>query len=385
MNLVRPDSAAPWAACKPSPGVTRLRPPTRLWPLCAALMGVLGMAVAPPAMGSDPPQLKPVKLSSSAEPPKEVHGRVQAAAAEHGSASAPAAATAPDPLEQLRQRLAGKLSGAKTTEGGSPYDVRVVAKTDPSPAPSHGAKAASPKKTAGHAGTAGLAGGAAHAHWSYQGPAGPQTWGGLKPEFSTCANGQRQSPIDIRGGLAVDLEPVKFNYQASPFTVIDNGHTVQANIGSGNSIEIGGKRFELLQFHFHRPSEERIDGRQFEMSLHLVHKDDQGRLAVVGVLFDKGPAQSAVQRVWNGLPLEKGEELAARVPLELSELLPTDRRYFTYMGSLTTPPCSEGVQWVVMRQPMTMSPEQIELFARMYPMNARPVQQASGRRILQSQ
>ncbi len=369
--------ASPW----------RRSPRWRVQILTAACALGLGLTLAQPARGSEPPpQLKPVKLSSSAEPAKAGHGAGKGAAGERGAAAAsePAAA-APDPLDQLRQRLAGKLSGVKTSEGAGPYDVRVVAKTDPSPPHGHVNKPGPVKKAVGHAAAPGHAAGAAHAHWSYQGPAGPQTWGGLKPEFTTCANGQRQSPIDIRGGLAVDLEPVKFNYQASPFTVIDNGHTVQANIGSGNSIEIGGKRFELLQFHFHRPSEERIDGRQFEMSLHLVHKDDQGRLAVVGVLFDKGSAQPAVQRVWNGLPLEKGEELAARVPLELSELLPTDRRYFTYMGSLTTPPCSEGVQWVVMRQPMTMSPEQIELFARMYPMNARPVQQASGRRILQSQ
>ena len=383
MSLVRPFLPDRWAAAATGPFLASRLRRARLLPVCAALMGTLGMMAASPVKGSDPPQLKPVKLSNTAEPPKAVHGRGSAAAAEH--AAAPASAAAPDPLEQLRQRLAGKLSGAKTSEGGSPYDVRVVAKSDPSPAPHHAAKAVHAKKAGASGGAAAHGSTSAHAHWAYQGPAGPQTWGGLKPEFSTCANGQRQSPIDIRGGLAVDLEPVKFNYQASPFAVVDNGHTVQANIAPGNSIEIGGKRFDLLQFHFHRPSEERIDGRQFEMSLHLVHKDDQGRLAVVGVLFDKGPAQPAVQRVWNGLPLEKGEELAARVPLELSELLPTDRRYYTYMGSLTTPPCSEGVQWVVMRQPMTMSPEQIELFARMYPMNARPVQQASGRRILQSQ
>jgi carbonic anhydrase len=140
-----------------------------------------------------------------------------------------------------------------------------------------------------------------------------------------------------------------------------------------------------VQFHFHRPSEERIDGKQFEMSLHLVHKDEQGRLAVVALLFDRGAAQPVLQRVWNNLPLEKNEELAARLPLELNALLPADRRYFTYMGSLTTPPCSEGVQWIVMREPVTASVEQIDLFARMYPMNARPLQASAGRRIMQSQ
>ena len=139
-----------------------------------------------------------------------------------------------------------------------------------------------------------------------------------------------------------------------------------------------------MQFHFHRPSEERIDGRQFEMSLHLVHKDAQGRLAVVALLFDRGPPQPVVQQVWNHLPLERHQETGARVTLDLEALLPTDRRYYTYMGSLTTPPCSEGVQWVVMRHPVTLAPEQIDLFARIYPMNARPLQAIGNRRIMQS-
>ncbi len=251
-----------------------------------------------------------------------------------------------------------------------------VPETAPAPAARAArARPAAPKAATPHGGAA---------HWDYNGPAGPQTWGGLKPEFSLCGSGQRQSPIDIRGGLAVDLEPVRFDYQSSRFSVIDNGHTVQANVAPGNAIELGGNRFELQQFHFHRPSEERIDGRQFEMSLHLVHRDTQGRLAVVTLLLEKGQPQPAVQKVWNNLPLEKNQDVPARVALDLNELLPADSRYYTYMGSLTTPPCTEGVQWVVMRQPVTVAPEQIELFARIYPMNARPVQQASGRRIMQS-
>jgi carbonic anhydrase len=346
------------------------------------------------AWPSDAHPSKPVKGEKPGEKPGDKPGD-KPAADDHGTQVATAAPAVADPLETLRQRLAGKLSGSKVSEGGGPMDVQVVARTAAAPAPAaHGSSAhAAPRvaKAGSHgvavaaAGTAMAAAGHGAAHWAYQGPAGPQTWGGLKPEFSLCSSGQRQSPIDIRGGLAVDLDPVKFSYTDSRFGVIDNGHTVQANIAPGNSMEIGGKRYDLVQFHFHRPSEERIDGRQFEMSVHLVHKDDMGKLAVVGILVDKGPPQAAVQKVWNSLPLEKGEEAAARGALNLEELLPADRRYFTYMGSLTTPPCSEDVRWVVMRQPVTMSPDQIELFARMYPMNARPVQQASGRRILQSQ
>jgi carbonic anhydrase len=334
-------------------------------------------------------------LPASALPSE--HGVPAAAAAPAAQAPAPSAAKAEepsaklasapmtpppsDPLDRLRQRLSERLATAKPGDAAPALEVRVVGKPAPAPAPAVA-------KAAGH-GTGKLTAKAnesseAHAHWSYNGAGGPASWSALKPEFALCGTGQRQSPIDIRGGLSVDLEPVRFDYQASRFAVIDNGHTVQVNVGSGNSIEVGGKRFELVQFHFHRPSEERIDGRQFEMSVHLVHKDEQGRLAVVGLLFDKGPPQPVLQKVWNNLPLEKNEEAQARVPLELADLLPADRRYFTYMGSLTTPPCSEGVQWIVMRQPVTLTQEQIDIFARIYPMNARPVQSASGRRIMQS-
>ena len=159
---------------------------------------------------------------------------------------------------------------------------------------------------------------------------------------------------------------------------------MQAKLAPGSSINIGGRRFDLQQLHFHRPSEERIDGRQFEMSLHLVHKDEQGKLAVVALLFDQGPPNAVVQNVWNNLPLERGEAMPAREALELAALLPNDRRYYTYMGSMTTPPCAEGVQWIVMRAPQSLTAEQIAIFSRIYPMNARPVQSAAGRRILQS-
>jgi carbonic anhydrase len=324
-----------------------------------------------------------------AKPSAKLARPAKAEAAEEGPAKvATAPVVAPvDPMDHLRQRLAERLSGGKQPDLNASSDVRVVARATPAlAAPNPAPRVSAPVRKPAHAAVAGAAG-AGHgeeAHWSYNGPAGPQTWGGLKPEFALCGTGQRQSPIDIRGGLAVDLEPVRFEYQATRFGVVDNGHTVQVNVAPGNFIEIGGKRFELKQFHFHRPSEERIDGRQFEMSVHLVHKDDQGKLAVVAVLLDKGPAQPAVQKVWNNLPLEKNEEAVARTSLDINEILPVDRRYFTYMGSLTTPPCSEGVQWVVMRQPVAVAADQIDLFARIYPMNARPVQQASGRRIMQS-
>jgi carbonic anhydrase len=289
-----------------------------------------------------------------------------------------------DPLDMIRERLAEKLGAAKSADTSNPNVVRVVSKAsapmitelaEPAAARSVRRKPAAATDTApAHAA----------AHWDYSGSGGPETWGQMKPEFSKCSSGARQSPIDIRDGIKVDLDPVQFDYKPSAFKVIDNGHTVQVNVGVGNSIEVMGRRFELVQFHFHRPSEERIDGKQFDMVVHLVHKDLDGRLAVVAVLLSRGSAQSVVQNVWNNLPLEKGEELAARMPLNPADLLPAERSYFTYMGSLTTPPCSEGVLWMVMKNPVQISPEQIGIFARLYPMNARPVQSASGRLIKES-
>ena len=301
-----------------------------------------------------------------------------------------------DPMDRLREKLAAKLGATKAPEAKTPYVVRVVSKADAG----HGAAPAakSNARTAGlvaalraeKAAAQGAVPGAsaqlsAHApHWSYGGDAGPDSWGRLQPEFAKCSSGTRQSPIDIRGGIPVDLEPVQFDYRATGFNVIDNGHTVQVNLGQGNTIETLGRRYELLQFHFHRPSEERINGRQFDMVAHLVHKDPEGRLAVVAVLLDRGSVHPLVQAVWNNLPLEKGDALSARGTLDLNELLPKDRRYYTYMGSLTTPPCSEGVLWMVMQQPVTISNEQLAVFSRLYPMNARPIQSASGRLIKQS-
>ena len=310
---------------------------------------------------------------------------------------APKRAAAPkpvDPLEHVRERLAEKLGATKPAEAPEPNVVRVVAHATAA-APVAGAHAPRPKAAASRSDSAApmaerlatehrVGGEAAHAQWDYAGSGGPDTWGQMKPEFARCSSGLRQSPIDIRDGIKVNLDPVQFDYKPSAFRVLDNGHTVQVNVGPGNSIDVGGRRYDLVQFHFHRPSEERINGRQFDMVVHLVHKDIDNRLAVVAVLLDRGSAHPLVQNVWNNLPLEKGDEVAARTTIDLNALLPTERSYFTYMGSLTTPPCSEGVLWMVMKAPMAISNEQIGIFARLYPMNARPIQSVSGRLIKES-
>ena len=300
----------------------------------------------------------------------------------------------PDPMDVVRERLAQRLGVIRPSD--NPNVVRVVSKPSASgSAPSAGepSRADAPAKPVAHRAPAKRADKprAEHAehveraeHWDYQGIGGPERWGHMKPEFAKCSSGTRQSPIDIRDGIKVELDAVQFDYKPSAFKVVDNGHTIQVNVAPGNAIEVMGQRFELVQFHFHRPSEERIDGKAFDMVAHLVHKNLEGRLAVVAVLLEKGSAQPVVQSVWNNLPLEKGDEIAARAPIDLNRLLPAERGYFTYMGSLTTPPCSEGVLWMVMKQPVPISGEQIDIFARLYPMNARPIQSASGRLIKES-
>ena len=220
-------------------------------------------------------------------------------------------------------------------------------------------------------------------HWSYEGETGPANWG-RNPLWSQCATGNRQSPIDLRDGMKVDLEPIAFDYKPSAFNVTDNGHTIQVNVSGGNYISLQNRTFELLQFHFHRPSEERINGKGFEMVVHMVHKDADGKLALVAVLLERGKAQNMIQTVWNNLPLEKNETVVPSIVLDPAEVLPAKRDYFTYMGSLTTPPCSEGVLWLVMKTPMQASPEQMGLFARLYPFNARPIQANSGRVVKES-
>jgi carbonic anhydrase len=372
--------------------MNRFRPRTAATRLVGAMLIVSAaaslLAVGSPAWAAD---AHDAHAAPSKAAPKPAAKAAPAAPLAQGAQAAQAA----DPMDTLREKLASKLGAAKVPEAPTPYVVRVVSKAgEPArgtaaahvaaTAPTQGSTSAKVAKLRSDKAAGGQAPSAHAAHWSYGGEGGPEAWGQLKPEFATCATGSRQSPIDIRSGVKVDLEPIQFDYRPTGFSVVDNGHTIQVNLAGGNSIEVQGRRFDLLQFHFHRPSEERVNGRQFDMVAHLVHKDPEGRLAVVAVLLDRGSAQPLVQTVWNNLPLERGVEQPVRTELDMNHLLPADRRYFTYMGSLTTPPCSEGVLWLVLQQPMPVATEQVNVFTRLYPMNARPIQQAGGRLIKQS-
>jgi len=221
-------------------------------------------------------------------------------------------------------------------------------------------------------------------HWSYEGDSGPANWSKINVDWAKCGNGSRQSPIDIRDGMKVELEQISFDYHPSSFNVVDNGHTVQVGVSGGNYLTVQNRMFELQQFHFHRPSEERINGKAFEMVVHLVHRDAEGRLAVLALLLERGAPQATIQTVWNNLPLEKFETMQPSILLDPAEMLPARRDYYTYMGSMTEPPCSEGVLWMVMKQPVQASAAQMALFSRLYPLNARPIQPANGRIIKES-
>lgn len=228
----------------------------------------------------------------------------------------------------------------------------------------------------------------AEVHWEYAGDNGPKAWGMLKPEFNLCAIGKRQSPIHIEDGstLMGPAEPVQFNYTPSNATVVNNGHTIQVDVQGDNAITVRGSSYRLLQFHFHTPSEEQINFKRSAMVAHLVHKNDEGQLAVVAVLLEPGEANPLINKVWTYMPLDTGDRV--RMPRELlnmNELLPADQRYYQFMGSLTTPPCTEGVLWIVLKQPMQISRGQFKLFTQLYPNNARPLQAVNGRPVRDAQ
>jgi carbonic anhydrase len=170
-----------------------------------------------------------------------------------------------------------------------------------------------------------------------------------------------------------------------PLNIIDNGHTVQENYAPGSTLTVGGKSYTLKQFHFHHPSEEHMNGRPYDMVAHLVHSDADGRLAVVAVFLKKGEANTFLDSVWRNIPSEKGKEVAvSSVTINLEDLLPADRGYYTFTGSLTTPPCSEGVTWYVLKHSVSLSGDQLAAFAKLYPNNARPIQPLNGREILET-
>lgn len=329
----------------------------------------------------EPPKVGPVKASEPVAAEKESIPSIRP--------NLKAAAEAARPQAQAQPQAEAAARPERTVERpvARPNPALVLPAAQP-PRPRPPSKPAAPKKEGGymleftHSDSAALQ--HAHIHWGYEGLGAPENWAKLDAKNTLCAKGERQSPIDIRDGIRVDLEPIKFDYRPSRFRIVDNGHTVQVNVGD-SSLSLTGKSYELVQFHFHRPSEERINGQRFDMVVHLVHKADDGQLAVLAVLLERGNEHPLIQTLWNHLPLEKNLNVEPpSLTINPADLLPEQRSYYTYMGSLTTPPCTEGVLWLVMKNPVGVSDEQIRIFSRLYRNNARPVQPVRDRLIKES-
>lgn len=221
-------------------------------------------------------------------------------------------------------------------------------------------------------------------HWDYAGAHGPAHWSSLAPEFKECSLGHAQSPIDIRAARIDAAAPdLGFHYEAQPLRILNNGHTIQVNKVAG-TLDIGGHVYTLAQFHFHTPSEERIRGRAYDMVAHLVHKDAAGKLAVVAVLFQAGKENPALTPLLANMPLGSGpEHVIESLRYNVADLLPAQHAYYHYTGSLTTPPCSEGVAWYVLKTPVSVSAAQLKTLHRLYNHNNRPVQALHGREVIE--
>lgn len=226
----------------------------------------------------------------------------------------------------------------------------------------------------------------AEVHWGYSGHESPEFWGDLSADFSTCKTGKQQSPINITHALESNLPPLTWNYQTGGDEVVNNGHAIQVNYQEGSSVTIDDKEYAVKQFHFHHPSENTIDGRSFPLEAHIVHQSADGKLAVVAIMFEYGEENSAIKSIWEQLPDTVGATHPLKQSVSLNQLMPDEenRDYYRFNGSLTTPPCSEGVTWIVMKKYQTITKEEVAQFEKaLKHTNNRPVQATNSREVLQ--
>jgi carbonic anhydrase len=227
-------------------------------------------------------------------------------------------------------------------------------------------------------------------HWTYEGATGASHWGDLDSDYAPCKTGHEQSPIDIQATEKASLPALRFEYKSGPLKyLINNGYTIRVNYhddpGAGNFLTVGSERYHLTQFHFHHPSEEHVHGHPYVMEVHLMHESSDGKLAGVTVFLKAGHANSAVQQLWEHMPKSESKELEIPgVEVNPAGLLPSDAAYYVYMGSITAPPCTEGVTWFVLKTPVEVSAEQIDAFAKLYPRDVRPLQPLNGRIVKES-
>jgi carbonic anhydrase len=341
----------------------------------AAAAAKLAASVSKPASASVPPSAKPpivpaiLPLKKAAESAHATPAAASPSSDKDDESEVALSAKIAERLAELRERQQARAAGAVRAKKAADARRKQEEQAAISAAAAAITAASAPKR-----GTA----------WSYEGELGPANWSKINDGWAKCGTGNRQSPIDLRDGIKVNLEQISFDYHPSSFNEVNNGHTIQVTVGGGNFITVGNQTYELEQFHFHRPSEERINGKGTEMVMHLVHKSAEGKIAIIAVLLERGQPHGLMQTIWDNLPLEKQEVVAPSIVIDPMDALPARRDYFTYMGSLSEPPCSEGVLWMVFKQPRQASPAQMALFSRLYPLNARPVQSTAGRMIKES-
>jgi carbonic anhydrase len=355
---------------------------------------IAGAEPAAPAEKSKPD-------AAAAEPATTTEAEAAHAQAEAASDAAPAAATpaadAPAaPADQAAvandestQAAAAPAEAPAADAPAAPADQAAAAKdesTQGAAAPAASDCGAKPAQEAtNNAGAEEQASADTESHWAYAGDTGPEHWAELSPKFKTCAAGKRQTPIDIESStiVPVGLEDVQFNYGRVRAKVLNNGHTIQFNVDEDSSIQVDGVTYTLTQFHFHTPSEHTIDGGSYPMEIHLVHKDEKGNYAVVAILMEKGAKNPLLDKLWAKLPKSESNPVALKDPVDLHALLPTDTSSYRYIGSLTTPPCTEGVKWIVLRSTMAVTMKQFAAFKKIFPMNARPLQPINARSVLE--
>ena len=329
-----------------------------------------GSSAAPAqAAASQAPAPRVGRIALPERPPAAAAASVAAAL----EAPAPAAAVRPAQRysdEQIRRQY----ERARAIANGMPIPASARLPRD-GPAPQAREKAEAPKARP-------------PVPWSYGGEGGPAAWARLRPEYELCGAGQRQSPIHIEDTAALQgpNEALGFDYQPTGGSVLHDGRTIRVEVSGDNLLQVRGASYRLVHFDFHHPAEAVVNHQGFAMSVHLVHRDAQGRTAVVAVLLQPGEPNAFIDKVWTYIPLDVGDSV--RTPaawIDLAALLPQDQRYYQYFGSMSTPPCEEGVLWMVLKQPVTLSPEQLRLFAQMFPNNARPVQALNGRIVRDAQ
>lgn len=222
-----------------------------------------------------------------------------------------------------------------------------------------------------------------YAHWGYTEDDGPKEWANLDERYSICEDGKNQSPINIVNPIDANLSDLLLQGEAKATNFVNNGHTIQVNFNSGNYLTINDKKFSLKQIHFHTPSENQIDGKSFPMEAHLVHADSYGNLAVIGVMFENTNEDNiTLNKLLRNIPESTEEKQEIKSDIIGYEILPENKEYYTYNGSLTTPPCTEGVKWIVMKNPVSASKSQLEDFKTVMPKNNRPIQKTNSRYIL---